>query len=493
MVATKSELISSVVSGIVGEDRVRSDMFTRRIYSHDVAGFPKMMDVMFNWRPDCVVKPESAKEISKIVKFANKERIAVVPRGGASWAMSGAVPVEGGIVLDTTHMNHVLEVDSDNMTVTTEAGITWQDLCDEVDKKGYMVASYPSSYAAATVAGWINTGGKVGVGSYKYGGICDNIRSLEVVMPNGEILNTGSKNTQSGGTGYNLNKLCVSAEGTFGIITKVTLKIYPKGELRPLSYLFSDFRSVCGAIRDLTKSSVTPYFISFADDNHFKLLSELGHGDSPDGCMLNVVLEGTKESMDVEEAIVDEMMKGAKKESSEMGEHEWEERAYECRTRRLGPSSLLAEAFVPVRNMNSATGDIYELIRKMKLRGAIVGMVSDRNSVMFMPYCLCDERKLIRNLMTLGFMGQVASIGFKNGGRPAGLGVFFSYNLKKLHGGVAYGLMHDLKFSLDPYDTMNTGKTLEGLTRLGFPLPSAILPLGMGIMPIVKRIMTADK
>ncbi|MDY6965059.1 MAG: FAD-binding oxidoreductase [Halobacteriota archaeon] len=489
----KSELISSVVSGIVGDDRVRTDMFDRRIYSHDLGSFPKLMDMMFNFKPDCIVKPESAEEISKIVKFAAKERIPIIPRGGASWGMSGCVPVEGGIVIDMTNMNHVLDIDGDNLIVTTEAGITWQDLYEAVEAKGYMVGSYPSSAPSATVAGWINTGGKVGIGSYKYGGGCDNIRSLEVVLPNGSIISTGSRSTLSSGSGYDLNQMFVSAEGTLGIITKATFRIFPKGEIRPLSYLFSDLKAVGRAVSDLTRSSVTPYNISFADNNHFALLRELGHGDAPDGSMLNVALEGTDETIDYEEGLVDEIMKGAKKESLEMGMHEWEERSYELRAKRLGPSAILGEAFIPVPRMDEAIDHIYALIKKMKLRAAITGMVSDQNSVIFMPYYLTDERKLIRSMMSLGFMGQLAGIGFKDGGRPSGLGVFFAYNLRKFNGGVSYGVMHDMKSTLDPYDIMNPGKLTEGLTRFGFPLPGAVMPLMMGFMPIIKGILPKDK
>lgn len=488
----KSDLIFDEMSRIVGKDRARNDMFERRIYSHDLGSFPKLFDLMFNFKPDCIVKPKSAEEISKIVKFASKERIPIIPRGGASWGMSGAIPIEGGIVLDMTNMNNILEIDGDNLIVTTEGGITWKDLYEKVEAEGYMIGSYPSSAPSATVAGWINTGG-IGTGSYKYGGSGDNIRSLEVVLPNGKILKTGSKYTLSSGSGYDLNQMFVGAEGTLGIITKVTLRIFPKDEFRPLSYVFPDLKSLSKALQSLTKSDVTPLNISFADNNHFALLNALGHGDAPDGSMLNIALEGSEDLIDYEEGVINRIMRGAKKESIEVSMHEWDERSYELRAKRLGPSAILGEAFVPITRLDDAIDDVYALIKSMKLRAAITGMVPDRNSVVLMPYYLTDERKLIRSMMSLGFMGKLAGIGFKQGGRPSGLGLFFAYNLRKLHGGVAYGTMHDLKSSLDPYDIINPGKLTEGQTRFGFPLPGAVLPLGMSVMKLVKRILPKDK
>ena len=488
----KSEIIFNEMSNIVGDGRARNDMFERRVYSHDLGSFPKLFDMMFNFKPDCIVKPESSDEISKIVKFASKERVAIIPRGGASWGMSGAIPIEGGIILDMTHMSNVLEIDGDNLIVTTEGGITWKDLYEKVEAKGYMIGSYPSSAPSATVAGWINTGG-IGTGSYKYGGAGDNIRALEVVLPNGNIVNTGSKYTLQSGSGYDLNQIFVGAEGTLGVITKATLRIFPKDEFRPLSYLFPDLKTLSKAVQGLTRSDATPLNISFADNNHFGFLRELGHGDAPDGSMLNIALEGPEELIDYEEGVLDRITKGAKKESVELSMHEWDERSYELRAKRLGPSAILGEAFVPTTRMDEAIDHIYTLIKKMKLKAAITGMVPDRNSVVFMPYYLTDERKLIKSMVSLGFMGKLAGIGFKDGGRPSGLGLFFAYNLRKLHGGVAYGTMHDLKSSLDPCDIMNPGKLTEGQTRFGFPLPGAVLPLGMSVMKLVKGILPKDK
>jgi glycolate oxidase len=405
------------------------------------------------------------------------------------------MPVEGGIVIDLTRMNKILDIDEENHVVRVESGITWKLLHETLLKNGYLLGSYPSSAYAATIGGWINTGG-VGVGSYKYGAAIDHIESMEVVLPNGGVIVTGNGGLISSGS-FDLKRLFVGAEGTLGIVTRVTMKIYPAPEeLRPLSYGFSDMKALCAATREITRSQVTPLHISFLDRNHFEFLREIDLGGHiPDvGAMLNIALEGDSEVLDVEEKLLDSisMQYNSEKQSRDVAEHEWEERYYELRTKRAGPSAILGEAFVPVANMATMSQDVYKLIKKMKLRAAITGMMGDRTTAVFMPYYLSDERKMIRSMVSLSFVKKLGDLAFVNGGRPAGLGLFFTGNLKKMYGPGA-SVMHDLKSQLDPQDVMNPGKTTEGLTRFGVPIPAFAMNIGMNVMAWVKHLMTRDK
>lgn len=480
---------------ITGEDRVRKDTFERRMYSHDLAPLPKMMEMGFKMMPDLVVRLKTSEEVSAIVKIATEESIPIVPRGGASWGLGGALPIQGGIVLDLTGMNKILEIDEENLVVTVESGITWHELYETLLRKGYLIGSYPSSALAATVGGWINTGG-IGVGSYKYGSAIDQLVSMEVVLPTGKILNTQSMNAPNF-SGYNLNRLFAGSEGTLGIITKASFKIYPAPEeLRPISYGFPDMISLSKAISKISRSEILPLHIAFLDKNHFQFLKEIGKGEhAPDvGAMLNIALEGDKEVLDFEEKALDKMIATGKGEKmpEEISRHEWDERYYELRTKRAGPSAALVEAFIPVSKMANMLPDFYKLTKKMKLRVAITGMMGDRNSVLFMPYYLSDERKLIRNMLSLSFVKKLGDLAYKHDGRPAGLGLFFSGNVKKMYG-KGSNTMYDIKTAMDPYDIMNPGKTLEGLTRFGVPIPPFAMNIGMSMMSGVKRILPKDK
>ncbi|UCE75112.1 MAG: FAD-binding oxidoreductase [Methanomassiliicoccales archaeon] len=487
--------IHGQIIGITDEERVKIDAFERRMYSHDLASLPKMMELGFKMMPDLVVIPKDAEEIAEIIKIARKEGIPVVPRGGASWGLGGAMPVDGGIVIDLTKMNKILNIDKNNFNVTVESGVTWKKLYDSLIKMGYMIGSYPSSAYAATIGGWISTGG-VGVGTYKYGSAIDHMESLEVVLPTGRILEIGESETSTTG-GQDLSRLFFGAEGTLGIVTKARLKIHPAPEeIRPLSYGFDNLKVLSSVVKKMTLSDVMPLHISFLDRFHFEFLRDLGIEipGSEINDMLNIALEGDSAVLDLEEEALDKiaMTNNGKKQENDIALHEWNERFFELRTKRAGPTATLGEVFIPISNMAEMVEDIYKLIKKMKLRAAVTGMISDRNTAVFMPYYLSDERKLIRNLVSLSFIKKLGDLAFTHGGRPAGQGLFFPGNLKKTYG-PGRDTMMDIKSVMDPFDLMNPGKTTEGLTRFGIPIPTFAMNSGMNMMAWIKHILTKDK
>ncbi|UCG69306.1 MAG: FAD-binding oxidoreductase [Thermoplasmata archaeon] len=482
-----SQLYESLAE-IIHESRISEYDFERRLYSHDVAPLPKMMEMGFKMLPDVIVRPKDAKEVSKIVKLAIEKQIPVVPRGGASWALGGAVPIMGGILLDMATMNDIIEINKKNLTVMVEPGITWGDLDNSLRREGYMIGAYPSSAPAATVGGWINTGG-VGVGSYKYGGVDRQVLAMEMVLPKGEVATFGSNFLDSDSLGDNLHSFFAGTEGTLGIVTRVTLRIYPTPEeLRSISYTFPSLESMTNAIYELTHSEVTPFHISFFDKNHFDYLKLLGK-EVPDArAIVNLALEGTKVSLDAEERTVDKLMRKNKgeKQSKEFSDHEWEMRLFEMNTKRLGPTIMLAEGMIPVSRLNEMIKGTLKIFKKMKLNGAITGMVPDRNTIAFMPYCLTDERKL-RSMMAMALTKKIGDLSFKLGGRPAGLGLFFTGNLKKMHGQGA-DVMKNIKSAMDPHDVINPGKTLEGMTRFGVPIPAFGMNMGMDMLALAARL-----
>ncbi len=482
-----SDLYESLAA-MIDESRISEYEFERRLYSHDVAPLPKMMEMGFKMVPDIVVRPKSANEVSRIVRFAIEKQLPVVPRGGACWALGGAVPVMGGIVVDMATMDDLEKIDEENLTVTVGPGITWSDLYDALLKKGYLIGSYPSSAPAATVGGWINTGG-VGIGSYKYGGVERQIISVEMVLPKGDIAVFGVDSMGSSLFGDNLRSFFAGSEGTLGIITKVTLRIYPAPEeIRPIAYTFADLSKMSAAITDLTRAPVTPLHISFFDKNHFIYLRKIGKDVPKINAMVSLALEGTKASLDGEEKIIDNIMQkhNGEKQTPKFSSHEWDERLFEMRTKRLGPTIMLAEGMIPVPRLNEMINGTLKVFKKMKLNGAITGTVPDRNTIAFMPYCLTDERKL-RSMMAMAITKKVGDLAFKVGGRPAGLGLFFAGNLRKMHGGGA-DVMRNLKSAMDPHDVMNPGKTIEGMTRFGVPIPAFGMNMGMDMLALMARM-----
>jgi glycolate oxidase len=491
--SNKFDIVCKKIIKIVGEDRAKRDEFNRVMYSHDLAPLPKMMGLMFKMTPDIIVKPKNAKEISEIMKIAVKNDIPVIPRGTGTWGLGGAVPTDGGILLDMGSLNKILEIDEENLTATVEPGVRWKDLYDNVLRHGLFVGAYPSSAPGASVGGWINTGG-IGIGSYKYGGVDRQIRSLEIVLPNGRIIRTGFDNVMSNSSGYNLGSLFVGSEGTLGVVTKVTLQLHPAPEvIYPLSYSFSDLKQVSKAIYVLTRTNIMPLHIGFFDGQHLQFLRKIGKEVPRVGGVVNIAIEGTQSLIDYQEGIIDAIMEEhkGKKMSKEMAEHEWDERYYELRTKRLGPTVLVGEAFVPTSKLEEMINETKALIKKMKIRASIVGLVPDRNTVTLMPYVLSDERHVIKSMATMAFVKKLADLAFKFGGRPAGLGTFFAVNINKMHGD-AVETMDDIKSSIDPYNIMNPGKLTEGVTRFGVPIPTFGFKMGMDMMAIMRGMMGKD-
>jgi glycolate oxidase len=483
------------IAGIVGKDRVSKDEFETKLYSHDLASLPKMMELVFQMTPDMVVRPKDGRDVSKIIKVAIKKGMPVIPRGTGTWGLGGAVPTKGGILLDRGSMKKILDIDKKHLSVTVEPGITWKPLYDKLLGKGMLVGAYPSSAPGASVGGWINTGG-IGVGSYKYGGVERQIRCMEVVLPDGKIIKAGFDKVLSNASGFNLGNLFVGSEGTLGVITKVTLRLHPAPEvIHPISYTFSKIKDAAKAIEKLTKSEVTPLHIGFFDGNHIKFMKKLGkEGPKADG-VVNIALSGPKAIVNYEEKMIDEIMKNEKgtKTDAAYAKHEWDERYYELRTKRLGPSALVVEEFIPTNKLDDMIKGFKRIAKKMKLRASIVGMVPDRSTILFMPYVLSDERKTVKTMATMAFSKKLGDLAFKLGGRPGGLGTFFAVNLKKMHGKSGVSTICDIKATLDPHNIMNPGKFTEGVTKYGVPIPPLGFNVGMNVMGAMKGFMGKDK
>ena len=471
------------------------DKMERRLYSHDMAPLPKEMDLIFKTLPDQVVRPAYTQDVVQIVKKAIATNKPIVPRGAGSWGLGGSTPVKGGISVDMTGMNKIISIDETNLVVTVQSGITWKLLSEALDAKGLFLPCYPSSAPSATLGGWINTGG-TGIGAFKYGTAGNIIRDLEVVLPTGQIIHTGDKLVPQNGAGPNLNWLFVGSEGTMGIVTEVTFAVLPKPEeFRVTSYTFDDFKKFQPALKKLVWSGAQPMHIMFGDRLHFDYLRAVGKHAPEVGCMITMALTGTKAQVDMEEKTIDDIMTagGAKKEPKETAEHEWSERNYEFRVRELGVGAIPGEIFVPIDRMNVVLDGMAKLIKQLKMNAPLIGTVADRNTIMFMPYYLTDEHKLVASTAAMGFAKRLGDLAFENGGRPVGLGVFFAGNLSKVRGKEGAALIRNIKKLLDPYEIMNPGKMVETGTRYGISMPAFLMNFAMHMMGSVKRILPRDR
>jgi len=479
----------------IGEKNVSTSEMERLLYSHDLAPLPKEAGLGFNNIPDVVVKPTCVDDVSKIMKIAYKTGIAVTPRGASTWGLGGSMPTAAGIVVDfSSALNEIYEIDEVNMCVKVGAGCTWKKVYDACAKKGLLVGSYPSSFPAATVGGWISTGG-IGPGSYKFGSGRDNVMNMEVVLSDGTVINTGYDKVANNMSGYNLNQLFASAEGTLGLIATVTLRVYPMGVIKPLAYEFANLKEMGGPINEIVKHpSVKPLHIAWSDHIHFENQRKAGlHAPDVRNLFL-VTLQGAPEFVALEEKAVDAIVEkhGGKKIPDEIAAHEWDERCYEFRARKAGVGSIPAEVVVPNIYWSAFVDECYEGFKKMKMNaGGIIGMIADRSTAMFMPYYFMDSELPIgmTGFAYNYYMGDRAK---KYGGRSLGLGVFFASNLDTIRDPWAASFMRDLKTYADPNDVVNPGHLVCGKTRFGLSLGDKIMNAASFMLQLVKGLLPQD-
>ena len=477
---------------IVGKDNVNTSEMDRMLYGHDLAPLPKEAGVAFKNIPDVVVRPQNIQQVSKIAALAFKTGVAVTPRGASTWGLGGSMPVAGGILIDfSSKMNKVHCVDKVNMYVKADAGCTWKQIMEAADKEGFFVGSTPSSFPSATLGGWVSTGG-IGIGGYKYGGARDNLLNLEVVLSDGTIINTGYDNVGNNMSGYNLNQLFAGAEGTLGFIGTVTLRIYPKGELRFLGYDYDKLKDMHDPIQKIVNHpSIKPLHIAWSDSYHFDNQRKAGLHAPDVSNLLLVTLQGAPEFLDLEEKTIDDICVGAggRKVSVEICEHEWEERCYEYRCRKAGVGSIPAEVVVETQHWGEFVDECYKGFEVMKMEpGGIVGMVSDRSTCMFMPYYFKDDESIM-GMTAFAYNFYMGDKAMEYGGRSLGLGVFFASNLDVIHTDDAPSVMRDIKTLLDPHDIVNPGHLVCGKTRFGINLSSGLMGVASKLMVGVKKIM----
>jgi alkyldihydroxyacetonephosphate synthase len=200
-------------------------------------------------RPDVVVKPHDDDEVAAVVKIANHHRVPVVPWGGGSGTQGAAIPTHGGIVIDLTGMDRIVEIDERSLTVTAEAGVNGKKLEAELNQRGLMLPHYPASAEWATVGGYVAARGS-GVLSTRYGKIEDLVISLRLVTPTGEIVDTLPVPRHA--VGPDIAPLFIGSEGSLGVITRVRLQLAPLPAARHFEVV--SFRSVEAGIEAVRKS-----------------------------------------------------------------------------------------------------------------------------------------------------------------------------------------------------------------------------------------------
>lgn len=246
--------IENILSIIGDEERVIYGEDINEDYSHDELGTVKQM-------PEVVVQVLNTEEVSSIMKYANNNLIPVTPRGSGTGLVGAAVPIFGGIVLDLSKMNRIIEIDKENLTLTVEPGVLLMEISRYVEEHDLFYPPDPGE-KTATIGGNINTNAG-GMRAVKYGVTRDFVRGVELVLPNGEIIEVGGKVVKNS-SGYSLKDLIVGSEGTLAIVTKAILRLLPLPK-RAISLLipFPNLDLAIETVPRIIKSKSVPTAVEF--------------------------------------------------------------------------------------------------------------------------------------------------------------------------------------------------------------------------------------
>jgi FAD/FMN-containing dehydrogenase/ferredoxin len=462
----------------------------RALYSRDIGDLPLVMtNVLFKTLPDFVVQPKNTEEIRTVVKIACEHKIPVVLRGAASWGLGGGIPANAGMVVDISPLRSIVSIDTAGKTVKVEAGARWSEIDIFARKEGLCLEAYPSS-KFSTVGGWIATGGYV-INSYKYGHVSEQIVSMTVVTGNGDIrqLSPSDKDFHC----------FVSTEGTFGIISEVTLRLrdIPEGSYPHLFYFPDDGAAFTFVQRFATKNDKQQYkpdFIRFLDENHLGDLNDILRTDIFKKSAAVLFEFGSK----AEEAQFLAYManeKGIEEAPGYAASYLWNERLFGMKTKRLGPTLLASEIIIPIES--SA-----DFIKKAKKVGVFWGVsvcidsfILDDKNALIMATFLCDSRRL-KYYTNLPLVAMLTKIAAGLGGRPYGLGIWNAAFVHSIYSKTRLQELKSCKARLDPGYVLNQGKPFSlssGWLSSLFFHPAFFLPavsLLLFMSPVIGRVVT---
>ncbi|NCG68061.1 glycolate oxidase subunit GlcD [Bacillus coagulans] len=444
---------------VVGRENYDDTQAGRLVYSYDASP-------QFQAMPDAVVAPRNKAEVQAIVKLCNEYRIPVVLRGSGSNLCAGTCPVEGGIVLVFKHMNRILEIDEENLTVTVEPGVITLDMIKAVEAKGLFYPPDPSSMKISTIGGNINenSGGLRGL---KYGVTRDYVLALEAVLASGEVIRTGGKLAKDV-AGYDLTRLLVGSEGTLAVITEATLKLLPMPEAKKtMLALYQDIEACAQTVSDIIANRIIPATLEFLDQPTLQAVEAFAHIGLPTNVKAVLLIEqdGPQEVVERDiEKIAEICRKQHAVDVKVAASPEHAEALMTARRSalsalaRLKPTTILEDATVPRSEVAKMVVAINEIAEKYGLHIGTFGHAGDGN---LHPTCLADIRDQDEMERVEKAFAEIFQKAIELGGTITGehgVGRAKAPYLEWKLGETGIGVMNAIKNALDPNHILNPGK-----------------------------------
>ncbi|MFH1927640.1 MAG: FAD-binding oxidoreductase [Chloroflexota bacterium] len=323
------KMILHELAGIVGRDHVITAEADRAIYGVDYFWLPRLLIDRGRLPPlpDVVVLPGTVEEVSALVKLANLYHIPVVPWGGGSGSQGGTTPLYGGMTMDLKRLNRIIEINETSGTMTAQGGIVVYDLESALNEAGWTLPHYPASAHSATLGGCLACRGS-GTVSTKYGKAEDMVLSVQVVLPNGDVMRTLPVPNHAAGPG--ILQLFVGAEGSFGIITEATMRIERLPEVRRFrSFLFPDMHAGLEVGRRIMLDRLQPLVIRLYDEcSTIKTVQRVLGTEVDHGAYMVIGFDGWRDIVETQErrafSICEEL--GGEDLGEELGRQWWEHR-----------------------------------------------------------------------------------------------------------------------------------------------------------------------
>jgi glycolate oxidase len=450
--------VKQSLTNIVGTANFTDSLIDLVSYSYDASDH--------NHRPDAAVWPTTTEQVSRILRIANHCRFPIIPRGAGTGLAGGAVPARGGLVLDMCRMNHIVAVRIADRLAVVQPGVVYADLEKVLTPFGFFFPPDPASGKVCTLGGNVATNAG-GIRGAKYGVTRDYVLGLEVVLPDGRTMRTGS-NCMKSASGYDLTRLFIGSEGTLGVITEITLKISPKPTASKTTLAcFGSLGAAGQAVTDIMRSGIIPSALEVLDAHTINLLREHGNFKMPD--VQAVLLVETDGYTEAETAYqMDRVIEVFKKnDAKRIEEARTAEEAEEMWRARKSISSLVAkirvnnvseDVTIPISGVPKLLSGISEIVHSHGLPFVIFGHGGDGNLHPKIMYDRTDPDQVRR-------LGQAVEEIFQltcaMGGTLTGehgIGLAKAPYMKLEHDAVALELMRSLKALLDPNNILNPGK-----------------------------------
>jgi len=470
--------------------RVTFDKTERVLYGHDIASIPNLVKpIVGNTTPDAVVQPQNEEELIEVITKAYKEGIPITPRGKASSGYGGVIPTKKGLVIDFYQMKDVLYTNENNLTVTVEPGITWEQLDEKIKKKNLTLRLYPTSYPSSSVGGWLAQGG-AGIGSYEYGYFRESVISAKVVMPNGEVREFKEDDLD----------LIADAEGITGIISQVTLYVQPLEDVDVVSIACPDAHDVQKLVSNIEEADLPIWAMLFINPrmaemkNRAPLQEHYGHPVEErvilPAAYIVTIAARKKDGETVRNALT-EIVKPCQAEilSQRIADHEWEHRFKLMVVKRLGPSLVPAEVIVPLAKLGDVMTEIEKKVDQPVVKeGVIIKNGPDGEpEVVILGFIPSDQRRFSYNFV-FGLVMTIMKIATKYGGRPYATGMYFSTKADEILGKERVMRLRKFKKEVDPKGLLNPRKVIgNGLLGVAMSLASKFEPI---IRPFGNSVIT---